>query len=143
MAFKVTQTHVWAAEIQDQPGGLARKLAALAAAGANLECVIARRKPEKPGTGVVFITPLKGKKVLTAAQAGGFHEAERVATLKIEGPDRPGMGTKIAQAVGDTGISLRGMSAAVLGTKYVCYLAFDTEADAQKAAVALRALGRK
>jgi hypothetical protein len=143
MAFKVTQTHVWAAEIDDQPGGLARKLAALAAAGANLECVIARRKPEKPGTGVVFITPLKGKKVLTAAQAGGFHEAERVATLKIEGPDRPGMGTKIAQAVGDTGISLRGMSAAVLGTKYVCYLAFDTEADAQKAAVALRALGRK
>jgi hypothetical protein len=143
MAFKVTQTHVWAAEIEDRPGGLARKLAALAAAGANLECVIARRKPEKPGTGVVFITPLKGKKVLAAAQAGGFHEAQRVATLKIEGPDRAGMGSKITQAVGDAGLSLRGMSAAVLGTKYVCYLAFDSEAAAKQAAAALRAVGRK
>jgi len=143
MAFKITQTHVWAAEIEDQPGGLARKLAPLAAAGANLECVIARRKPEKPGTAVVFITPLKGKKVLNAARAGGFHETQRIATLKIEGLDRPGMGSGIAQAVGDAGISLRGMSAAVLGTKYVCYLGFDTEADAKRAAVALRAPGRK
>jgi hypothetical protein len=143
MAFKVTQTHVWAAEIEDQPGGLARKLAGLAAAGANLECVIARRKSEKAGTGVVFITPLKGKKVLAAAQAAGFHETQRVATLKIEGPDRAGMGTMIAQAIGNAGISLRGMSAAVLGTKYVCYLAFDSVADAKQAAAALRALGRK
>jgi hypothetical protein len=143
MAFKVTQTHVWAAEIEDQPGGLARKLSGLAAAGANLECVIARRKPEKAGTGVVFVTPLKGKKVLAAAQADGFQETQRLATLKIEGPDRAGIGMKIAQAVGDAGISLRGMSAAVLGAKYVCYLAFDTEADAKKATGVVRALGRK
>ncbi len=143
MAFKVTQTHVWAAEIEDRPGGLACKLAGLADAGANLECVIARRKPDKAGTGVVFVTPLKGKKVLAAAQAGGFHETARVATLKVEGPDRPGMGTKIAQAVGEAGVNLRGMSAAVLGKNYVCYLALDTDADAKKAAAALRALGRK
>jgi hypothetical protein len=143
MALKVTQTHVWAAEIEDQPGGLARKLAGLAAAGANLECLIARRKPDKPGAGVVFVTPFKGKKVLAAARAGGFHETERVATLKIEGPDRPGMGLRIARAVGDAGLSLRGMSAAVLGAKFVCYLAFDSEADAKQATGALRALARK
>ena len=143
MAFKVMRTHVWAAEIDDQPGGLARKLAVLTAAGANLECVIARRKPDKPGTGVVFVTPLQGRRVMTAAQAAGFHETQRVATLRIEGPDRAGMGTKIALAVGDAGVNLRGLSATVLGTKFVCYLAFDSEIDAKRAAAALRALGRK
>ncbi|HWI56942.1 MAG TPA: amino acid-binding protein, partial [Bacillota bacterium] len=60
MKLKVTRTDVWAATIDDRPGSLADKLAALTAAGANLEFVTARRTPEKPGKGVVFVTPLKG-----------------------------------------------------------------------------------
>jgi hypothetical protein len=49
---------LWAAMLQDRVGGLAGKLAPLAAAGANLEFIIARRAPEQPGRGVVFVTPL-------------------------------------------------------------------------------------
>ena len=64
MALKVTKTDVWAVEIKDQPGGLAKVMETIAAAGANLQCVIARRRPDKPGTGVAFVSPLKGKKVL-------------------------------------------------------------------------------
>jgi hypothetical protein len=138
MKLKVTKMHVWAAEIDDQPGGLAKVLETIAAAGANLECVIARRKPDKAGKGMVFVTPLRGRKVLGAAAAAGFHEAHRVATLKAEGSDEPGLGGRIARAVGNAGVSLRGMSAAVVGGKYVCYLGFDRDADASRAAAALR-----
>ena len=40
---------VWAASMQDTPGSLANKLAALAEAGADLGFIVARRSPEKPG----------------------------------------------------------------------------------------------
>ena len=54
MKLDITRVDVWAAGIEDQPGGLAQKLDALAKAGANLEFLIARRAPEKPGTGVLY-----------------------------------------------------------------------------------------
>ena len=60
MARSVSKVPVWAATIEDKPGGLAGNLAPLAAAGADLEFVIARRTPEGPGKGVLFLTPLKG-----------------------------------------------------------------------------------
>ena len=143
MALKVTKTDVWAAEIQDQPGGLAKVMETIASAGANLECVIARRQPDKPGTGVVFISPLRGKKPLAAATAVGFNAARRIATLKVEGGDRPGLGAQLAQAVGAAGVSMRGVSAAAIGRKFVAYLGFDNWDDANKAAAALKILGRK
>ena len=140
MALKVTKTDVWAAKIKDKPGALGTIMKTLAKAGANLECAIARRQPEKPGTGVVFLTPLKGRKVLAAARACGFRGAHRVATLKVEGADRRGIGAKIAQAVGAAGVNMRGLSAAVVDRKFITYLAFDTRQDAAKAAKALKAL---
>ncbi len=143
MAMKVTKTDVWAVEIQDQPGGLAKVMEGIAGAGANLQCVIARRQPDKPGTGVAFVTPLKGKKVLAAAAAAGFTETQRIATLRVEGADRPGVGAQIAQAVAAAGVNLRGVSAVALGNKFVSFLGFDTWDDANRAATALRALSRK
>jgi hypothetical protein len=143
MALKVTKTDVWAAEIQDQPGGLAKVMEKIAAAGANLECVIARRQPDKPGTGVVFISPLTGKKALAAAASVGFHETQRIATVKVEGADRPGLGAQIAQAVGAANVNMRGLSAATIGRRCVAYLGFDNWEDAIKAAAAIKALGRK
>jgi predicted amino acid-binding ACT domain protein len=143
MALKVTKTQMWAVEIQDQPGGLGKVLATIAEAGANLECVIGRRLADKPGAAVAFVTPLRGKKVLAAAAAVGFQEAQPIATLKVEGADRPGLGAQLTKAVGEAGVSMRGLSAAVVGRQFVCYLGFDNQDDANKAAAALRALARK
>jgi hypothetical protein len=143
MALKVSKTDVWAVEIPDQPGGLAKVMETIAGAGANLECVIARRQPDKPGTGVAFVTPLKGKKVLATAASAGFQETHRIATLRVEGPDRPGVGSQIARAIAEAGVNLRGVSAVALGTKFVSFLGFDNWGDANRAAAALRALGRK
>ena len=53
----VERVDVWAATIEDKPGGLARVLAELREEGADLQFIIARRA--EPGKGVVFVTPLR------------------------------------------------------------------------------------
>ncbi len=140
MKLKVSRTDTWAATIEDRPGGLADKLTALAAAGANLEFLIARRAPEKRGSGVVFVTPLKGAKQIKAAEAAGFRKTASLHSLRIEGADKPGMGAKLTQALADAGINVRGFSAAALGKQYVTHLALDTAKDAAKAAAVLKKL---
>ena len=140
MAWSVTKVDVWAAEIADQPGGLARKLRALADAGANLEFVIARRRPDKPGTGVVFLTPLKGAKQTKAAGAAGFAKAKGMHGLRVEGLDKPGTGAALTEALAGAGLNVRGVSGAANGRRSVLYLAFDTAADAATAAKVLKKL---
>ncbi|MBM4088517.1 MAG: ACT domain-containing protein [Planctomycetes bacterium] len=140
MTVTVTRTDVWAASIADQAGGLAGKLTPLADAGAQLEFVISRRAPEKPGTGVVFVAPLKGAAQLKAAKAAGFEKKANMHSLRIEGPDKPGLGAKLTSALAQAGINLRGLSAAALGKRYVMYLALDTAADASKAMRVLKGL---
>ena len=140
MKFKVTPVDVWAASIEDRAGGLAGKLAALMAAGSKLEFVIARRAPEQPGRGVVFVTPLKGPKQVKAAEAAGFLMTGSLHSVRIEGADKPGLGAKMTKALSEAGINLRGLSAAAIGTKFVCYLALDTAEDAKKATDTLKEL---
>jgi hypothetical protein len=132
MALKVDRVRVWAATIKDRPGGLAEKLSALADAGANLEFVIARRTAEKKGQGVVFVTPLKGRKQIGAARKAGFKEAESLHSVRVEGPDKPGQGAKITEALAEAGVNLRGLSAAAIGKKFVLHIAVDTSKDATK-----------
>ena len=140
MKLNVSRTDTWAATIEDRPGGLADKLAALAEAGANLEFLIARRAPEQRGNGVVFITPLKGAKQIRAAQTAGFQKTERLHSLRVEGADKPGMGAKLTRALAEAGLNLRGLSAAAIGKRYVTLLALDSAQDAAKAAAVLKKL---
>jgi hypothetical protein len=133
MGLKVSKVEVWAATIEDRVGGLVHKLAPLSAAGANLEFVIARRAPEHPGKGVVFVAPLAGEEQVRGATDAGFLPADSLHSVRIEGPDRPGLGMMMAKALADAGVNLRGLSAAAIGRKFVCYLALDTADDAEKA----------
>jgi len=138
--MKAQQVDTWAASMKDKPGTLAAKLKALSAAGANLEFVIARRAPDKPDTGVVFVTPIKGPKQSGAAGAAGFKKTKSLHTVRIEGPDKRGQGARLAQALADKGLNLRGMSAAAIGKKFICHIALDSGAAAAKAVRILRKL---
>jgi hypothetical protein len=140
MALNVQRVAVWAGDLEDRSGSLADKLGALAGGGANLEFVIARRKPEQPGGGVLFVAPVKGKKVQDAARNAGMSEAADVPTLRVEAPDRPGLGERIMRAIGDEGINARGFSAAAMGNRCVAYIGFDGSDDADRAAAALKRL---
>ena len=72
----------------------------------------------------------------------GHAPAEKLATLKVEGNDALGLGFRIASPVADAEVNLRGVSGTVVGRKFVAYLGFDGNADADKAARALKAFGQ-
>ena len=133
MAVEVSKIDVWSAEIEDRAGGLAQKIEAVAEAGADLEFVIARRSPDKPGRGLVFMAPLRGAAQIRAAEAAGLAKAPNVHTLRLEMPNRPGIGAKITRAVADAGINMRGLSGTGLGRRSAFYLSFDNKEDADKA----------
>jgi hypothetical protein len=140
MKMNVERREVWAATIDDRPGGLHEKLAELAEASANLEFVISRRTPERPGKGVMFVTPLKGVKQTKAAEKAGFKKSDVLHSIRVEGADKPGVGAAMTEALAEAGINLRGVSGAALGRQFVAYLALDTAEDAAKAIGILKKL---
>ena len=103
-------------------------------AGADLDFVIARRAPEKPGTGVVFVTPLRGDREVAAASTLGFNVTSSLKSLRIEGENKPGVAAAMTGKLADAGINLHGLSAAVIGTKFIIYISLDNAEDAAKAA---------
>jgi hypothetical protein len=112
----------------------------LAAAGANLATVLAKRSAERPGEGVVFVAPLRGAKQVKAAKAAGFAKLPNLVCLRVDGPDRKGLGARIAQAVGDAGINIRGLTGNALNGKSVIYVSFDGAAAAAKAGKIIKRL---
>jgi hypothetical protein len=126
--------NVWAATIRDKVGGLAYLLTGLRDAGADLDFIIARRSPEKPGTGVVFVTPLRGDREVAAAAELGFNVTNSVHSVRVEGENRPGVTAELTEKLAAEGISLRGLSVAVIGARFILYIGLDSAEDAVKAA---------
>ena len=141
MGFKLDRVHVWSCEIADQAGGMAAKLAPLAQAAANLEFILTRRQPDKPGTGVLYVAPLTGPLQVRAARSAGFVETPDPVVLRVEGDNQAGLAHRLTQQWALAGISLQGLSMSVLGGKYVGYAAFDSVTDANRAAQILADLG--
>jgi len=124
----VERVDVWVAPIKDEPGGLANVLSGLRDAGADLDFIIARRAPETPGKGIVFVTPLRGDREVRAAATLGFDVTRSLHELRVEGENKPGI------------VNLRGFSGAVIGTRFILYIGLDTPEDAAKAAAILKKL---
>jgi predicted amino acid-binding ACT domain protein len=140
MSFRLHRVHVWSAEISDEPGGIAGKLAALAQADVNLEFVFSRRA-EKPGRGVVFVAPISGLDAIKAAQAAGFHETDDPVVMRVEGDNQAGLAHRLTTQWALGGINLHELSMSVLGNRFVGYAAFDSVSDANQAAQILANVG--
>ncbi|WP_426399104.1 ACT domain-containing protein [Ralstonia sp. R-29] len=140
MELLVEPVEVWAAGIPDQPGGLAAVLTTLRDAGADLQLIIARRSLERPGEGVVFVTPLQGDHEMRAAAVAGFNITQRQHCVRVTGPNQPGIAAALAEDLAEAGINLRGFSASVIGAQFVAYVAVDSQAEAEKAASVLKAV---
>ncbi|HUS47803.1 MAG TPA: ACT domain-containing protein [Phycisphaerae bacterium] len=139
MDLIVERVDVWAASIKDQPGGLAQMLTALREAGADLDFILARRAAEKPGTGVVFVTPLRGDAEIAAATDLGFNVTSSVHSVRVEGPNEPGVAARLTEKLAAAGVNLRGFSAAVIGARFILYIGLDAAAEADKAVSILQA----
>jgi len=140
MNMIVERVDVWAAGIKDEPGGLANILSGLRDAGADLDFIIARRAPDKPGNGVVFVTPLRGDAEVAAAAALGFNVTSSLQSLRVEGENKPGVAARLTEKLAAAGINLHGFSAAVIGARFILYIGLDTAQDAAKAAAILKQL---
>lgn len=140
MNLIVEPEDVWVTSMEDKPGALSNKLAALAEVGADLDFIIARRAPDKPGTGVLFATPLRGDREIEAATELGFSATTRLHSVRVQGQNERGIAGRLTQAVAKAGLNLRGFSGAVIGTQFVLHMAFDGAEAAQKAMAVLRKL---
>jgi len=132
MNLIIERVDVWAASIKDQPGGLAKVLTELRQVGADLEFILSRRASEEPGTGVVFLTPLRGDAEISAAATLGFNVTTSVQCVRVEGDNEPGVAALITEKLAAAGINLRGLSAAVMGKRFIMYIGLDNATDAVK-----------
>jgi hypothetical protein len=78
---------------------------------------------------------------LRAAKSAGLHETNNPVVLRVEGDNQAGMGHRVTQQWALAGLSLQGLTMAVLADKFVGYVAFDTVADSNRAAAILGDLG--
>jgi hypothetical protein len=141
MSFKLDRVHVWSGEVADRAGGVAASLAALAQANANLEFILTRRQPDRPGTGVLYVAPVTGPAQVRAARAAGLAETQDPVVLRVEGDNEAGLAHRLTQQWALAGISMEGLTMAVLANKFVGFAAFDTIADANRAAQILADIG--
>jgi hypothetical protein len=141
MGFKLDRVHVWSGEVADQAGGIASKLTLLAQAGANLEYILTKRQPHRPGLGVLFVAPVTGPAQVRAARAAGLAEVHDPVVLRVEGDNQAGLAHRLTQQWAMAGINLQGLSMSVLGGKFVGYASFDSVGDANRAAQILADLG--
>ena len=140
MNLIVERVDVWSVSIDDKTGGLAKVLSGLKDAGADLDFIIARRAPDKPGSGVVFVTPLRGDREIAAAASLGFNVTRSLDTVRVEGENRSGIAAELTEKLAAAGINLHGFSAAVIGTRFMLYIGLDSAEDATKAETILKQL---
>lgn len=142
MPYRVKKVDVWTGEMPDRAGGLAEKLRPLAEAGVDLQMLFARPGLNSAGEAVMFLAGVSGAKGRRAAQAAGLVRATDVAGVVVEGPNRPGACQALCDRLAEAGINLRGLSAQAHGKTFVMSLAFDSAADARKAAKVIREAGK-
>jgi hypothetical protein len=137
MPLKIHRVQVWAADIPDRPGAAAAKLARLNQAGADLEFLFTRPKPQNPDTSILFLAPISGPEQIEAARTSGLAPAPDVVMLCVEGENRHGIGYQIMSNLAVAGINLRGIAISSVGPRFAAHLAFD---DADAAAMAVQVI---
>jgi hypothetical protein len=137
MAITVKKTVLWRMEVDNRPGELAKTLAPLAQAGADLQVVMAYRYPGSEDKGAIELHPVVGKRTTAAARAAGLARST-IPVLLIEGDNRAGLGYSLAKAMGEAGINLSFVMAQVLSRRYSAVFGFDNESDAGKAATLIK-----
>lgn len=137
MAVTIRRVQLWRSEVESRPGVLAGALGALASAGANLQVVMAYRYPGNQTLGAIELYPIRGKRLMAAAEAAGLKPMP-MAVLHVEGDDRPGIGYATTRAIADAGINVAFLVTQVVGRRYSSLIGFETDADAVKAAALIK-----
>ena len=144
MTVKITRVELWRTEIRNKPGVLAATLEPLAQSKADLKVVMKYSVPGRSSRATVEIFPGTGRRAAVAARKAGFSVSPNPVLL-VEGDNRPGLAYAVANTVAWAGISVRFLSAQVVGRRYSALLGFKTDDEARKAGSLIRrvAAGKK
>ena len=137
MVVSVKKIVLWRKEVENRLGALASGVASLAAAGSDLQVVMAYRYPCEENKAAIELYPVTAKRSVAAAQKAGLTASSSPA-LTVEGDNGPGLGHAISQAIADAGINMDFVVGQVLGKKDSAIFGFDTEEDATKSAALIR-----
>jgi hypothetical protein len=137
MAVSVKAIKLWRSEVANQPGALAKVLAPLAQAGADLQLLMGYRFPGNETRAAIEIFPVSGKKSIAAAQSVGLRASSAPALL-VEGDNKRGAGHAISQTIADAGINMSFIVAQVVGRRFSAVFGFETDEDARKAATLIK-----
>jgi hypothetical protein len=137
MAVTVKKVVLWRKELDNHPGLLATTLEPLAAAGADLQVVMAYRYPGGAAKAAIELHPVAGRQSTVAAKTAGLAPSA-IPALLIQGDNRQGLGHTLAKAIGDAGINLSFVMAQVVGRRYAATFGFENEADATRAVALLK-----
>lgn len=131
MSYRITKEYVWVGVIPDHADALAEKLRKLSEGGLDLELIVSRRA--QPGSGLMFVSPLRTMEELDAAERVGLSTKDSYRIIRIQGPNVHGLGAKIASTISQAGLSIREYTAAALGDQSVTNIAFDSDEDSDRA----------
>ncbi len=134
--YKISEVDVWTADIPNRSGTLSRLLETMSNTGGLMEFMIAR--PVDDISSRVFLAPISGARKKQAAQRAGLSTAPKLHSIRVEGPDTPGLGTRITKAIAEEGINLRGVSAAGVGKRAVFYISLDNPDSVKTAKSAIK-----
>jgi hypothetical protein len=137
MAVSVKAIKLWRSEVANQPGSLAKVLAPLAQAGADLQLLMGYRFPGDEARAAVEVFPVSGNKSIAAARSAGLR-ASVMPALLVQGDNRRGAGYAISQPIADAGINMSFVVAQVVGRRFSAVFGFDTDEDARKAATLIK-----
>lgn len=141
--FKMQRVHVYAAEVPDQPGGIASTLKTLAEKGVHLDYVQSQRSATKPGVGELYVAPLNTPNEIEQVKMAGLKEVDAPVVMRLEGDDNTGLGGRLTQAWEMAGINLHSLTMSTIAGKFVGYVTFDSFDDANRAAIILAELTAK
>jgi hypothetical protein len=136
MAVTINKIALWRGRIENTPGALARILEPLTAAKTDLRVLMGYHEPGQSQS-VVELYPVTGAKASAAAQRSGLGPAAQPSLL-VSGDNRPGLGHRMARALGDAGINISFLVAQATGRKFSMVFGFDSDADAASAAKLLK-----
>ena len=142
MAVSIKKVTLWRTQVENKPGSLSGVLGPLAEAGADLQVVMGYHYHGAGVTAVIEVCPVTGKKSTVAAGKAGL-EAAAIATLLVQGENKPGLGHAIAQAVAEAGVNITFLVAQVIGEQFSAIMGFDDEADAKQASALIKKAAKR
>jgi len=129
---------LWRREVDSRPGAFTNVLEPFVNTGTDLQVVMRYRHPREDNKAIVEVCPQseEEEKWRPAMQAAGL-KASYVLALLIEGDHVPGLGYGVAKTIADLDIKIMFLGAQTIDGKYTATIGFESDADAEKAAVSL------